>query len=429
MTRAVHPLRTLLLVAGLGCGGGDDDGDAAELTISASAVGAEGRLLASQLAAFEAAHPGLQVTLRRTPDDASQRHQLYVQWLNARAGEPDVLQLDVVWTAEFAAAGWILPLDRFPLDTADFLPAVLAANRWRGSLYAVPWFVDTGLLYWRTDLMPAAPRTLAELERVARDRAGAPSGPAHGVVWQGARYEGLVTVFLEFLGSAGGTIMNDAGRVIVDAPAGVRALEAMQRQVRTGGLAPRDVLGWHEEETRFAFQNGEAVFMRNWPYAHALMNDPASSAVAGRYAVAPFPPAPGGHATSALGGAQLAINRWTARPDAAWRLVAFLTSPERMLERAAALGQFPPRSGLYDDPRLAAALDIPVAQVRDAVHAATARPATPVWTQLSEILQVELHRALAGQRSARSALAAAAAEMNEVLETTGVRTLGATAGP
>ena len=99
--------------------------------------------------------PGIQ----HTPDDANQRHQLYVQWLNAHVGTPDVLQLDVVWTAEFAAAGWILPLDRYaPPTRDDFFPASLEANTWRGRLYAVPWFMDVGMLYWRTDLLSGAAR-------------------------------------------------------------------------------------------------------------------------------------------------------------------------------------------------------------------------------------------------------------------------------
>ena len=83
------------------------------LTFSGSALGAEGTLVAKQLKQFMQLHPDIRVELQRTPDDATQRHQLYVQWLNARVGNPDILQLDVVWTPEFAAAGWVLPLDAF----------------------------------------------------------------------------------------------------------------------------------------------------------------------------------------------------------------------------------------------------------------------------------------------------------------------------
>jgi multiple sugar transport system substrate-binding protein len=124
--------------------------------------------------------------------------------------DPDVLQLDVIWTAEFAGAGWILPLEAPATDISDFLPAAVAAAEWQGRLYAVPWFVDVGLLYWRTDLLAAPPRSLAELRDAARRLQDART--RFGLVWQGARYEGLVTVFLEHLGAFGGGILDSQGR-------------------------------------------------------------------------------------------------------------------------------------------------------------------------------------------------------------------------
>src|SRR5436190_17812118 len=141
---------------------------AARLTVSGSAVGLEADLLRQQIQRFNDAHPGITVTLRATPDAADQRHQLYVQWLNARAADPDVLQLDTIWTAEFAAAGWIASLDPFEPSTVQFFVTAVDANRWNGALYALPWFVDVGLVYWRTDLMPRAPSTMDELREFAR---------------------------------------------------------------------------------------------------------------------------------------------------------------------------------------------------------------------------------------------------------------------
>jgi multiple sugar transport system substrate-binding protein len=416
-SRGLPPL-ALVLLLGLGWACGDSRPGA--LTFSGSAVGAEGEVLARQIRRFEAAHPGLTVEIRRTPDDATQRHQLYVQWLNARVGRPDVLQLDVVWTAEMAAAGWILPLDRFAPATGDFFPATLAANTWRGRLYALPWFVDAGMLYWRTDLFRAPPSTLGELAAQARQARAAPGGPRFGVAWQGARYEGLVTVFLEVLGGFGGEILTTDGRVAVASPQEVAALTYLRGQI-AAGIAPPEVLTWHEEETRFAFQNGDAAFLRNWPYAYPLLAGPGSR-VAGRFAVAPMPAAgPAGTPTAALGGAQLAINAYSGQPAAAWSLIAFLTAPEQMLERARLAGQYPARRSVFRDPRLAAALGPDPAAVERIVEAARARPVTPVYSQLSEILQVHLHRALAGQVEPEPALQAAAREMEAVLERSGLR--------
>ncbi|HUP48207.1 MAG TPA: ABC transporter substrate-binding protein [Thermoanaerobaculia bacterium] len=351
------------------------------------------------------ANPGITVRVQQTPDDATHRHQLYVQWLNARVGTPDVLQLDVIWTAELAAAGWILPLDRFAPAIDDFFPATMDASRWRGELYALPWFVDVGMLYWRTDILPAPPSRIDTIDQT--------------FVWQGARYEGLVTVFLEFLGAFGGEILTADGTVTVNSPAGVRALSVMREQIRAG-IAPREVLTWHEEECRFAFQNGRAVLMRNWPYAAAAMSGP-DSAVAGKFSIAPMPAAPGGRPTAALGGAPLAINAWSRHPDQAFRLIAFLTAPEQMLERAAVVGQYPSRMSLYDDPRLGQALVADTATIRRIIEAASPRPVTPLYAELSEQLQVALHRALAGQSDPRRALDDAAARMQRLIDESGLR--------
>ena len=374
------------------------------LTISGSSLGKEGELLTHQLARFEKENPGVIVRIQETPDDATQRHQLYVQWLNAHVGTPDVLQLDVIWTAEFAAAGWILSLDRFHPDTRDFFPVTIAANRWRGSVYAMPWFVDAGMLYWRSDLMPRAPRSLDELNAIASSR----KGVRDGIVWQGARYEGLVTVFSEFLGAFGGEILDSRGRVAVNSPAGVRALTAMRDQI-ANNIAPRDVLTWHEEECRLAFQNGTAVFMRNWPYAADSLRSASESRVANHFAIAPMPAATGGHATAALGGSSLAINAWSDHAELAYRLVAFLAAPEQMRERLLVAGEYPSRAVLVDDRAMHQIID-----------AAVPRPVTPMYAEISDELQIALHRALAGEADPKRALDDAARRMQHILDESGI---------
>jgi multiple sugar transport system substrate-binding protein len=237
----------------------------------------------------------------------------------------------------------------------------------------------------------------------------------YGLVWQGARYEGLVTVFLEHLAAHGGAILDQGGRVVVDSEAGVAALTFMRDAIRDDAVVPRAALTWQEEQTRFAFQNGQAVFMRNWPYAYALLDDAAESAVAGKFAVAPMPGAPGGTSAAALGGSTLAVNAFSDQPADAYRLIAFLLERPQMIERAREAGQFPPMPALYDDPALADALRIPALEARRIIQAAVPRPVTPVYSQLSSMLQVSLHRALSGQQEPRAALDEAAAQMRTLL--------------
>jgi multiple sugar transport system substrate-binding protein len=388
------------------------------LTFSGSALGEEAVILQRQLTRFSAEH-GVPVQLRVTPDAADQRHQLYVQWLNAHAVEPDVLQLDVVWTPEFAAAGWLLPLDAFAPPVGDFFPATISANRWDGALFALPWFVDVGVLYWRTDLLDRAPLTFAELTSVAA-RARETSKLQFGFAWQGARYEGLIATFLEHLGGFGGRILDDEGHVVVDGEAAVRALTYMRDSIYTQGVVPGAVLTWHEEEARFAFQNGDAVLMRNWPYAFTLLQRAGESRVAGTFGIAPMPSEPGGQPTGTIGGSQLAVNARTRHAADAYALIAYLTAPEQMLERATAIGQYPPRPAMYDTPAMDAALGAPARDIRRIVERATPRPVTPVYTELSEILQIHLHQALTGQAEPGDALTAAAGEMRILLDKTGL---------
>jgi len=382
-------------------------------------VGAEADLLRRQVARFEAGHPGLRVELRPTPDSADRRHQLFVQWLAAFAPDPDVLQLDVIWVPEFAAAGWIAPLPDALASDTDQLPEALRSATWRGRRFAVPWFVDIGVLYWRTDLLPRPPATLSELHRRAvelRDEAGL----RYGLVWQGARYEGLVTVFVEYLGACGGRVLDDAGRVVLDGPGGLCAFRLLREAIDSGAV-PTEALAWREEPVRLAFQAGQAVFMRNWPYAAALLRDPKESRVADRFAVGTVPrERPGGRPTAALGGASLAVNARSDVPAAAFELVAFLTAPEQMAERARVLGHLPPRPSLYRGDHLAGAFDAPPEAVLARIRAARSRPVTPLYSELSRALQTHLHRLLSGQADPEEALDRAAAELRRILRRAGL---------
>ncbi len=160
--------------------------------------------------------------------------------------------------------------------------------------------------------------------------------------------------------------------------------------------------------------------MRNWPYAWSLLQEPAQSRVAGRVAAAPFPGVEGHGLVAALGGAQLAVNAHSAQPQLAFALAQFLTAPEQMLERARLVAQLPARLSLYDDEALERVLPIPMPPVRRALDAAIPRPVTPVYSELSEILQVSLHRALTGQQPPSTALAQAAANIRAMLARSGL---------
>jgi multiple sugar transport system substrate-binding protein len=207
--------------------------------------------------------------------------------------------------------------------------------------------------------------------------------------------------------------------VVVDAPPAVRALAFMRRSIDELKIVPASALAWQEEQSRFAFQNGQALFMRNWPYAAALIRDDPRSPVVGHFALAAMPH-DSGRSASVLGGAQLAINARSRQPNEAWELIRYLTSPEQMVERARVAGQFPARRSVYEDERLAGALPMTPVVARQLIEQAVLRPTTPVYTQLSGILQVHLHRALTRQEEPDAALSQAAREMRRLLTTAGL---------
>ena len=315
------------------------------LTFSGSVVGRESDVLRAQIDRFRQRHPLLRVDIRATPDAADQRHQLYVQWLNARASEPDVLQLDVIWTAEFAAAGWLAPLDRFAPPVADFFPAAVAAHRWAGSVFALPWFVNVGMLYRRTDLSPRVPRDLDDLMQLARDARRRSSIP-FGVVWQGARYEGLVTTFLEYLGAFGGAILDtDAGRRRLprgDPGVDIHARRHLHRGCRAAGRADlaggADAICVSERPGRLHAQLAVRVWAAGGPLAIDRRGPFCGVGDAGQDRGAP---------AAALGGSALAINAHSDQLDEAYLLIEYLLQPEQMIDRARIAGQYPPRPALY----------------------------------------------------------------------------------
>ena len=248
--------------------------------VLAGGSGPEEALARKQIQEFQELHPEIRVTYQATPSSASERHTLYVTWLSSRSAEIDVLSLDVIWVAEFAAAGWLVPLDGYVAATNmaldDFLPAGLISSTYQGRLYSLPWFADAGVLYYRKDLYEQAglppPRTFADLLAVRglKERFGLP----YGFIFPGQAYEGLVCVLLEFIWSNGGRIFDDQGRLVLDSPQNREALSTLVDLVYRDGVSPLAVTTFMEEDCRHAFEQGYAVLMRNWPYAYALMNQP-----------------------------------------------------------------------------------------------------------------------------------------------------------
>jgi multiple sugar transport system substrate-binding protein len=362
------------------------------------------------LEGWNRAHPGERVRLVELPDSADETRAQMITDLRSGAGRFDVLNIDVAWTSEFAAAGWIAPLERerFPLRT--FLPPVVDTATYDGKLHAVPYVTNAGMLFYRKDVLDGAgerpPRTWAELERQARTIA-----PRHGLAGYAGQflpYEGLTVNAAEAVYSAGGTILGDDGeRVTVDSAAARSGLGFLARGVRDGWI-PREALTFKEEESRQAFQDGRLLFLRNWPYAYAGASGPGS-AVAGKFGAVPLP-GPDGPGTSVLGGSNLAVSTHARHPRSARDLIAYLTS-EQVQRRVLTEGALPPvRAALYTDPALVRAFPY-LPALRASVLAAEPRPKSPHYEQVSLAVQAVAHDVMAQHQTPEAAVRRLAAEL------------------
>jgi len=411
-------LGLFLVLAGglLGCTSQEPGGP---VLVMAGGSGPEEAHIQKQLAAFRRDHPDIRVVYQSTPSSASARHTLFVTWLSSRSTEVDVLNLDVIWIPEFAAAGWILPLDDFLTkanpDLADFLPAGLACSRYRNNIFALPWYVDAGLLYYRRDLYEALgldpPRTLSDLAQITplQKKFGLP----YGFLFQGQSYEGLVCVVLEFLWGNGGEVFDDEGRLVIDSRQNREALTLLVDLIYREHVSPLAVTTFLEEDCRYAFQAGYAAAMRNWPYAYALMEQ-SGSQVKGKFAVLPPLHSRKARPVAVFGGGALGINAFSRYPDAAAKLVRFLLQPENLRNRALALGMLPPLKSLYTDPALTAKFPY-LSRLREVFFTARPRPITPLYSFISDILRLHFSRALTRQETPEQALRRGQAEIAALL--------------
>jgi trehalose/maltose transport system substrate-binding protein len=368
---------------------------------------------------FERRNPGIAVKDETLPASTDEQHQYYVINLEAMSADFDVLSMDVIWVPEFARAGWLRDLSHLlpPGERDDFFPGPVEADRWAGRMYAVPWYIDAGLLYYRIDLLRKhgldVPRSWPEL--VATTRRVMEREPGiYGYIWQGRQYEGLVCNVLEYVWSNGGEVLQD-GRCVIDSPENAEALRFVRDLIARYGVTPPLVTTAIEETTRHLFGGGRALFMRNWPYAWTVFQREGSP-VRGKVGVAPLPSFPGRPSASTLGGWQLGVNRYSKRAEAAEKLVVFLTSPQTQKRLALTLGYKPTRKSLYADADLRREQPF-IVGLYDIFMKARPRPVTPYYMMMTQVIQSEFSAAVSGIRPPEEALLSARRQIDHILGT------------
>src|SRR5215216_5246400 len=414
--RFLSALVVVLMLAIAGCGSDDDDGGGGEAKkatqakasgnvtwcIGKDTTGAFGTVVDN----FNKANPNSKAKLLELPEDAVEQRRLQIQRLQAKSSECDVLGMDVIWTAEYAAQSWLLDIsDSISQNGDQFIQSTVDTTEYEGKNWGIPFNSNAGFIYFRSDEVDKAPDNWEDLYAEAKK--------GNGVVYQGFRYEGLTVNFLELVYSAGGSVLSEDGKeATADSPEVTDALAFMADGIKNGA-APKAVTTYKEEESRRAFESGNATFMRNWPYAYALGKD---SKIADQFDISTFPGYKGNEGAGVLGGYNLAISSFSKNPEGSLAFIEFATDTPQQKLMATEASLPPTLSEVYDDPAVKKAMPF-AEELRTAIEQAQPRPVSPVYPQISEAIYNNVYAALQGDMSPDEAAGKMNDEIQKAVET------------
>jgi multiple sugar transport system substrate-binding protein len=347
---------------------------------------------------------GVHAKLLELPTSADAQHSQLAQREQAKSSECDILGMDVIWTAEFAAQGWLRDVTpAIDARKSEFIPSTLGTAQINSKYWAVPFNTNAGFLYYDSSKVKQPPTTWQQAYQMAKSDGG--------LGYQGARYEGLTVNFLELLYSNGGSVLSSDGKkATIDSPQAQQVLSFMQQGVKNGTV-PKSNSTWMEEESRNAFQNGKVALLRNWPYVYSLAKQAHV-----KFNLEPLPKFGSGQPASILGGYNLGISTYSKNPGGALSFINFATGP-------AAQKKFFIKSSLpavitqtYNDPAVKKSQPF-APQLLKAVQQGKPRPVSPVYPQISQAIYNNVYSALSSGTSPKSALSKAQSQINKALST------------
>jgi multiple sugar transport system substrate-binding protein len=348
---------------------------------------------------WNASHPNEKVTVKEQSDQADQQHADLVQNFQAKRSAYDVVSVDVVWTAEFAAKGWLVPLkDKYKIDTTGFLKPTVDAATYRDTLYAAPTSSDGAMLYYRTDLVKTPPKTIDEMWSMCDI---AKQNNMDCFAGQFAKYEGLTCNATEWMNAYGAHVVDSSGKPTVDSPEAAKGLQELADHYKNGDI-PKQAITYQEEQSRQAFESGKLLFLRNWPYVYNLASTDASSKVKGKFAVAPLPGVDG-PGTSTLGGHMAAISAFSKHKATALDFLKMLTSEEQQKTNMEKGSLAPVLESIYQDQALVKKYPY-LPTLLTSIQNAVSRPVTPVYPAVTTAIQDNAFAAIQGQKTPEQAV-------------------------
>lgn len=346
------------------------------------------------------AHPKEKVTFKEQSDNADQQHDDLVQHFQAKTSDYDVVDVDVIWTAEFAAKGWLQPLKgKMAIDTKPLMPATVKTGEYHNVQYAAPQTSDGALLFYRKDLVKKAPTTwkdmMADCKIAKKKNIGCYAG-------QYSKYEGLTVNVSEAINTAGGSIVGKDGKTpTLDTPDAKKGLKRLVSAYK-GGNIPKQAITYQEEQGRQAFEAGKLMFLRNWPYVYQLAKTDGSSKVKDKFGIAPIP-GEDGPGAGTLGGHNAAISAYSKHKATAHDFVKFLESKETQKFFVTQGSLAPVRTDLYDNKELNKQLPY-LSTLKTSILNAVPRPVSPFYPAITKAVQDNAYSAIKGQKSVDKAL-------------------------
>lgn len=394
-----------------------------ELTLSIGARGF-GDAAPILIEACEQEVGGISVEWERISDVPNESRSIYVTNFTARNSKPDIIAVDVIWPGDFAARGWIAPIEEYfsAEELSEYIPGFLAAAQTDGHTYAIPLYIDGIHLFYRADLLEKygfeVPTTWEALIMQAEAIVEGEANPdLAGFVSMWAKIEGLFMNWLAFFQGAGGSFFDADGNLAVNTEAGVKSLSTMVGMLESG-VAPESVLTFRPNDARILFQQERAVFLMVQDFVLAPLtaeDSPVADAV--QFTRVPYFEGNEAANTTVIGGFLLAVNKHSENIESAAEFIKCFTSYESQVEAGMIQGKVPTRPAVYDDERIVA--DAPgVAALGANFVYAFARPSATTGTaypEISEIMQTEISAALLGEKTPEQALADAEAQILSIM--------------
>jgi multiple sugar transport system substrate-binding protein len=355
--------------------------------------------------------PGVKVDIEVGGATSDAQQQYLNTVLAAKDSVLDVVLIDVIRPAQWAAAGWAEPLDGYlGADKAkvmgQYLRAYAEADQVDGKVIALPYFADSQFLYYRKDLLEkykrSVPKTWDELMETAQIIMKGENNPQlQGFSTAGAPIEGTVCTYLVPFWGAGGEVTKN-GKLNLDSPEARKPFELMGR-LKVAGVLPKNIGEIATDRIRVDFQAGNVVFAQNWGYFWNRVENDADTKVKGKVGVTMLPHDQGGKSATCIGGWQLAVSAFSKNKAEAVKLVRFLSSPEVSKQLAIQASNLPVFPQVYKDTDVLKANPW-FAEALPVVEGAKSRPVTPRYTEVSDAIRSNMNAYLAGTKTTDTAL-------------------------